>query len=495
MYDIEEVYLTGNKVVGDEHLKYVIRRIKDEEPEKAENRNNGLEWSEMGMGELFSRCYHDTIRYCTTQKSWYAYQDGRWVYDTASVMASSAVKEFVRICRLYGDTIKDEKIRDDWFKFCVKMNDRRFRDRMLKDAQDQSAVAMEEFDANPYLVNCRNGTFDLKSGKFRRHSPDDLLTMQTRFDYVASKEERPHCERWEAFIDQITEGNREKAAYIQRAYGYSILGMATAECMFIWYGKTSRNGKSTLQNAIEHMMGDYAAVAPVAIICKQKQADTASTASPMLAMLKGKRIVTMSESADYGKMDEQAVKSMTGGESITARKLYAEPMTFLPQFTLFLSTNSLPAVTDKSLFASDRLRVVEFNRHFDLKERDESLKGQFSEDSAMSGIFTWLLEGYAEYKKKGLQIPDSLKYAVVDYEKDNDVVLQFLSERTEKSENDKVRLKTLFEYYRAWCNTENRKAMSAKSFAKNVERLSEFYTDMKNHSGSLCLTGIKVREE
>ena len=123
------------------------------------------------------------------------------------------------------------------------------------------------------------------------------------------------------------------------------------------------------------MLGDYAKVAPVGMICRGDRQKDAEAASPTLAGLKGKRFVTMSESNEYGKLDEEKIKQLTGGEEISARALYQSAITFKPQFTLWLC-NDLPMVTDKSLFASERIKVVEFNRHFSPEEQDTHLKDE-----------------------------------------------------------------------------------------------------------------------
>lgn len=82
----------------------------------------------------------------------------------------------------------------------------------------------------------------------------------------------------------------------------------------------------------------------------------------------------MAESNQYGRLDEETIKQLTGGEEISARNLYEAQMTYLPQFTMWLSCNDLPSVQDKSLFASDRVRVIEFNRHFRRKKGTKALK-------------------------------------------------------------------------------------------------------------------------
>jgi len=181
---------------------------------------------------------------------------------------------------------------------------------------------------------------------------------------------------------------KDKADFLQRALGYSILGHSREECMFILHGSTTRNGKSTMLGTIHHLLGDYASVSPVSIICRADRSKNAEAASPVMASLKGKRFVTMAESSQYGRLDEDTIKQLTGGEEITARNLYEKPITFLPQFTLWLSCNDLPTVQDKSVFSSNRIKVVEFNRHFKADEIDESLKDLFREPDAMTGMFT-----------------------------------------------------------------------------------------------------------
>lgn len=141
---------------------------------------------------------------------------------------------------LYCGEITDEDKRKSYFTFINKMGDRRFRDRLMKDAASVYPVKAAEFDANPNLINCLNGTYDLENMCFREHDWRDFLTMQTNFEYTMQEDVR--CDRWEHFIDEVTSNDKEKADYLQRALGYSMLGTSKEECMFILHGKTTRNG-------------------------------------------------------------------------------------------------------------------------------------------------------------------------------------------------------------------------------------------------------------
>ena len=487
----DEYVLSGGRVITDTELARKMKIIAAAQPELTPELSTGYSWDEAGMADLFGECYKEHTRYCTQAKSWYTYSNGAWRHDDGELLVAEKIKEFSRLMVLYCGEIGDIDKRSAYLRFISKMGDRRFRDRMAKDARSVMAIDYAAFDANPYLVNCLNGTYDLSTGAFRKHDPKDFLTMQSRVTY--SESPKP-CARWEAFIKEITCGDGDKALYLQRALGYSLQGSANEECMFILHGKTTRNGKSTLLGAINYLLGDYACVSPVAVICKSDRSKNADSASPTIAALKGKRFVTMAESDQYGKLDVEAIKQYTGGEEISARRLYQEQFTFLPQFTLWLSCNDLPAVNDKSLFASDRVRVIEFNKHFTEAERDETLKDQFKTPEAMAGIFRWLVSGYTAYTIFGLKMSEPMKKVVHRYERDNDLVLLFLEEECDHaSETESVRLSELYAHYKIWAKTNGYFIMSAKKFYSGVESHADWVTERKYKDGYPVYKGIIIK--
>ena len=482
----------GGGYVCDERISDKLYEIKRLRPESNDEDFTPFEWSEIGMAELFGIVYANEARYCPEYKSWYVYDGAAWRRDEGSVLVSQKMKEFTRIMTLYCGEIEDDDKRKAYMTFISKMGDRRLRDRILKDAEGELTISATEFDSNPYLINCTNGTYDLRDRTFREHDWRDFLTMQTNFKGTVERSVK--CERWIKFIDEVTEGDKDKADFLQRALGYSLLGMSNEECMFILHGKTTRNGKSTLLNTIEYMLGDYAKVAPVGMICRGDRQKDAEAASPTLAGLKGKRFVTMAESNEYGKLDEEKIKQLTGGEEISARALYQHAITYKPQFTLWLSCNDLPSVTDQSLFASKRIKVIEFNRHFTSEEQDTHLKDELCEPDAMKGIFMWLVRGYIRYTERGLVMSDSLRRVVNQYEKDNDTVFQFLEARCEKDSESRIKAKDLYQQFRVWARSEGMKGMSAHKFYSELDRHSEWFDHKALYNGYMSYTGIKLKD-
>lgn len=483
--------LSNGRYITSEEISKKMYYIKSVHPELPYQENStGYSWDEAGMADLFSECYQNDTRYCAEAKSWFTYDSGRWQKDVGSLLVAAKIKEFIRLMALYCGEIADDEKRKQYMSFVAKMGDRRFRDRLMKDAADSMRIEAEQFDTHPYLINCKNGTYDLESMEFREHRWQDFLTMQTNFEYSVQD---IRCERWEKFIQEVTQNDYEKADYLQRALGYSILGTSKEECMFILHGKTTRNGKSTMLDAIQHLLGDYSTVAPVELICRSDRAKNAEAANPVLAKLKGKRMVTMSESDTAGKLDEATIKQYTSGEDITARELYQSAITYKPQFTMWLSCNDLPAVKDKSLFASDRVRVIEFNRHFTDAEQDKGLKDYFESAEAMKGIFTWLIAGYFKYRRFGLRMNDNMKAVVKQYERDNDLVLQFLEEKCERDDNVSTKAKTLYDTYKIWCKSNGYYVCSMKKFNAEVTAHPEWYGEKGVTSGVAVYRGLTLK--
>ena len=187
-------------------------------------------------------------------------------------------------------------------------------------------------------------------------------------------------------------------------------------------------------------------------------------------------------------------KVFLGGEEISARALYQSAITFKPQFTLWLSCNDLPMVTDKSLFASERIKVVEFNRHFSPEEQDTHLKDELCEQASMSGIFMWLVRGYIRYKERGLTMSGQLREVVTKYERDNDLVLQFLENRCVKDETATIRAKDLYQNFKMWAKSEGAYVLSARKFNSEMERHPEWFERKSTSSGFVIYWGLKLKE-
>jgi putative DNA primase/helicase len=116
-----------------------------------------------------------------------------------------------------------------------------------------------------------------------------------------------------------------------------------------------------------------------------------------------------------------------------------------------MNTNHLPLITDDDLFASDRINIITFDRHFKTQEQDKSLKSRLITEDNISGIFNWCLQGLHKFIDDGLEPPEVVKNATEDYKNDSDKVGKFIIDRLEKTPGKNCRAGDVYSIYQIWC--------------------------------------------
>lgn len=147
----------------------VMEFLKKARPES----NSWYAWSDIGNGRLFADCFKQTVRYVPERKCWYRYERGCWDADVSNLFTIERCKELADELVRYALTIKDEQKKQEYLKFCSRWQNRNVRDTILKDAQSVHPISMKEFDADPNVLNCKNGTLHLDTMVFTEHRPGD----------------------------------------------------------------------------------------------------------------------------------------------------------------------------------------------------------------------------------------------------------------------------------------------------------------------------------
>lgn len=405
------------------------------------------ELTEIKAAATFGALYKTELRYNTTAKSFYFYNGKYWELDEGNVHAQTLAKEFYKLCMSYAwNTIEDDQQREYFIKFYSKYNMKNRRDTLINDSITELAISEKDFDKHTNLLNVRNGTIDLNTFMLREHAAEDLLTNYADVDYIPEA----RSALWERFISDILPNDKELQRYVRAALGYALTGEPTLERMFIFYGQSTRNGKSTLLNSISNVLGSYSKSAPAEIL--QLKVKDSRNASEDLARLSKCRFLTVSEPAHSMIFDVPLIKSLTGRDTITARYLHQNSFEYVPKFSLFLNTNYLPRVLDDSLFSSGRVDVIPFTRHFSEQEQDTTLKQKLQTEESKAAILSWLLEGLQDFKANGLnKRPLSVNYATRQYVQQSDKLQNFIDESLEEAEKPCMTFKECYELYKNWC--------------------------------------------
>ena len=180
--------------------------------------------------------------------------------------------------------------------------------------------------------------------------------------------------------------------------------------------------------------------------------------------------VNISEPEKKITLDAALTKRLTGNDTITARYLHENSFEFRPNFKIFINTNHRPNITDLTLFESGRIKIIPFDRHFDEKEQDKGLKGFFAEPENMSGILNWMLEGYKLFRSQGLEMPDSVVQATMDYQMFSDKMGQFFSECLQPKADSELRRAAVYTRYKEWCAENGYRADSAKVLNAEIDK-------------------------
>lgn len=458
---------------------------------------------DMGTARLFADTYRGLLLYLPEYRDWFIYDSGRWVQDKGGLLAHNLAKELAdyvwKIIPPPPPPPEKGEVRDalepaqedEWKahrKHYGRYRSLQARKTLLQDAMSELPGSASDFDRDPFLFNCQNGTLDLRTGRLRPHNPGDRISKQAAVNYDPAA----RSPRFVQFIEEITEGHAERANMLQKALGYALKGEANEECYFTAIGEKTRNGKGTLFDTVLQLFGSYGIQMDFATVSRGNTVKDGSKATPDLARLAGVRFVLTNEPEKGVYLNEALMKQITGNDDITSRPLYGDILQFKPVFKLFITANSKPNVADDSLFASGRVKLLPFTRHFEEHEQDRTLKARLREPESMSGILNWLLDGYRRYCTEGLKDTEEMQRMVGEYRWENDYVGQFLAERVELTpgeKNNRVAVRNILNGYREWCAPMGVKPVGYKTFKSELERRGVVLYDY----GHVLCTNAKLK--
>jgi putative DNA primase/helicase len=339
-------------------------------------------------------------------------------------------------------------------------------------------LSVENFDSDPWLLNCQNGALDLRNGELRPHDRNDHLTTCLPVAYNPAAK----CPRWTRFMDEIFGGDESLVEFMHRALGYALTGDISEQAMFILYG-FGANGKSTMLNTVATLLGDLAKHSNVETFTEHK----ASRIPEDRARLRGARFVTTSETGRGHQLDESFVKDATGGEPITARFLHQNTFEFRPAFKLFMACNHKPGISGTDHGIWRRIRLVPFDQKFDPRQEPDL---EFTLKNELAGILAWAVEGCRKWQDKGLGMPDAVKVATESYRSESDLLGTFLNECCKTDPILTTSASDLYNAYREWCDNGGYRPMNQRNFGLGLkERGFENYTS----SGRKKWRGIGVQ--
>lgn len=420
------------------------------------------------MAYRLAQSHRDRLLYVHGM-GWMHWDGKRWALDNAG-HARRAVLEV--LAAALADSINDKPLRQD----VARCESAGGIEGVLSvgSALVEFAATVDGMDADPYLLNCANGTLDLRTRILRPHAPADRLTKVTTGAYCT---EAPATNVWSAFLARVLPDQDERD-YLQRVIGQAVYGRVREHLFPVLIG-TGANGKGTAYGAIVHALGDYATVINPDLLMTR---DRGGIGGPEMMTLLGARLVVGSETEEGRKLDEAVMKRLTGGDKLTARNLYQPPVTWWPSHQLVYVTNALPRVKGNDPAVWRRIRVIPFDVVIPIEERDQILTEtlQLHADT----ILSWIIAGHFDYEDHdGMREPESVVRATGDYKANSDAVAQFINDRCTTHTNASATSRQLFTAWTAWQTTNGADRLSEKALGTELDRLG--YTAHRTKNGAL----------
>lgn len=437
---------------------------------------NSFTFSDAGNAQRFLYIADGKFLYNYDQKRWMWYNGKHWNIDKIN-----AVKQCVDEMRYFMYTTEKkywlqhvEDINengDNIYKISQKHRQKTLNNayvrNLLEEAQHHVPALEEYFDINKYELNTQNYLVNLKTEQACSHNKSQMVTKLFNCEYH-TKYTQP-CGKFIKYLDTAFCGNKDLIKYIQKLLGYCLTGDTSDQGIYILYGE-GQNGKSVFLELIKYLWADYATTIPIDSLLRSSFQSSGSQATPDLMKLKGARLVTTVEPNESVHLDEAKIKQLTGGDSVTARALHSDFITFTPECKIFIASNHKLQISGTDYGIWRRIHLIPFTVKIPTEQVNKNLLNELKEEK--NGIFRWILEGLKLYQQEGLKEPEIMATEKALYRKEMNIIETFLSECEELEENQSKQIKAaeLYSLFKNWCAENGRHAYSSTKFGTEITK-------------------------
>lgn len=463
--------------------------------------------TDIANGRRFIADHGEDVRYVADWGQWVVYDGRCWEVDrsetrierlakeTADRMAWEAAAEVGELARSIAAAGDEEEASlksamrkaQAALRHAKKSADMRAVRRMVQAARSEPAVCVprggDVFDTRRDLLNCPNGTVELRTGSLREHRRGDYITRlcPTRFHPDAPRAE------YLAFLDKVFDGKPEVAKYVREFAGYAVTGEVSDQTLHIFNGDGS-NGKNVFTDLLVAVLGEgeYAHTAAAELLVGdawERRHPTEKTG------LRGARLVVCSETGEDGTLDETKMKALTGGDTVNARYMRGDFFQFLPTHKLLLLTNNRPRVKGTDHGVWRRLRLVPFAVRF-WKDADRELDpggdyperfkadpklGERLRTAESEGVLADAVEHAAAFYSAGMALspPAAVAGATAEYRADQDTIGQYFAACVREDSGGRLKASDFYGAFKAWWEGEGHpgnKVPGPTKFGKEAKR-------------------------
>lgn len=415
----------------------------------AEHIDEAPPFSEESLALKFAQQHAEDLRYVAAWGKWLRWVGTRWKFDDTRETFSLARE----ICRRAAGIINRPSSAR-----AIASAKTRAAVVSLASEDPRLAATIDQWDADPWLLNTPGGVIDLKTGKCRDHRPDDYMTKCT----AVPPDSNCPTPIWNAFLDQVMKRNKDTVSFLSRMCGYALTGLTIEHALFFHHGP-GKNGKGVFMSTVSKIALSYARAAAIETFTESKT-DRHPTE---LAALRGARLVTAVETEEGRRWAESKIKMLTGGDVISARFMRQDLFDYTPQFTLIISGNHRPGLRSVDEAIRRRMNLIPWTVVIPEAERDIKLCEKL--EAEWPGILHWMIQGCLEWQRIGLAPPQAVTEATDAYLEAEDAFAGWLEEAVIREANAWTKTTDLFTAWKAWAEKTGGYVGNMKRLAQNLE--------------------------
>ena len=269
------------------------------------------------------------------------------------------------------------------------------------------------------LINFKNGLYDLNNNTLMPHSPYYFTINQINANINWDPVRIGAVDR---FLDKISCGNIGRKKAILQMIGYSMTSSVEMQKAFVLYGKTAGNGKSTLLEIIERLIGSE----NVSHVTLQDFVSNRFSVSE----IKGKLVNMVSEMTKEFLKDSSVFKQIVTGDTTTVEEKFKDRHTIKPYAKHIFTANELPKVADTSNGYFRRLFIIPFEAVFtDLEKINFNFKELITEQ-ALDYLAAIALQEYIIARREHAFINEEESKNIIEtYKMESNTVIAYLYDK------------------------------------------------------------------
>jgi putative DNA primase/helicase len=485
--------------------------------------NEALDNGELGISNIYIKMYRNLFCYNTSEKSWFKFNGITWELDEQKE-TTDGFRYLYHMLQNVMEKWMSGLTKATWKYYMANVTGIQNHGKMEKilnqarEGKDSLNVKGSSFDNDLRHLGAENGVIDLHNGKLINSDPKLYISKKVGCEY---KEDASVPKMFMGFLNKVFEFpiDQKKSElsddafynhckvecenlikFLQRLFGYILLGNCAEHKFVVFYGPQGRNGKGALSTILLKVFGDYGGVIPAEQLTLSSFNKDTSGPSEDVMYLKGKRLVIASETKPGAAFDTSFIKNSTGGDLLSGRHNHGRQCTFKPTHNTCLQTNFMPNSQSEDNAFFSRLLIIPFLREFNENPDPNNiyhakLDINIGEEliGEMPGILKWIVDGAILYQRDGLKIPRHILNLVNDVKEDKDIFQDFIDEFCIVEAGKKERTMPFHKAFNKYLkNNGYSKSISPKTIADRVERKGFF---KKKQSGNWHYIGLRLNED